>query len=125
MIAQGTTSDMVKLVECPRDAMQGWADFILTEKKTDYLNALLQVGFDTLDFGSFVSPKAIPQMADTKKVITAIKRGQSTTRLLAIVANSRGAEDAALFPVIQDIGFPFSFLKLSSNAIRILRLKHP
>jgi hydroxymethylglutaryl-CoA lyase len=108
MIAEGTTSELVKLVECPRDAMQGWPDFIPTEKKIDYLNALIQVGFDSLDFGSFVSPKAIPQMADTKKVIAGVKKGHSGTRLLAIVANSRGAEDAALFPIIQDIGFPFS-----------------
>ncbi len=99
---------MVKLVECPRDAMQGWPGFIPTEKKIEYLNALLQVGFDSLDFGSFVSPKAIPQMADTKQVIAKLDPGQSTTRLLAIVANTRGAEEAAVFPLIQDIGFPFS-----------------
>jgi len=98
----------VKLVECPRDAMQGWQHFIPTEKKIDYLNALMQVGFDSLDFGSFVSSKAIPQMADTKQVIEKITPGNSKTRLLAIVANSRGGEQAALFPLIQDIGFPFS-----------------
>ncbi len=68
----------VKLVECPRDAMQGWPDFIPTEKKIEYLDALIGVGFDSLDFGSFVSPKAIPQMADTKQVITAINPGDST-----------------------------------------------
>ena len=89
--------ELVKLVECPRDAMQGWPDFIPTEKKIEYLNALLQVGFDSLDFGSFVSPKAIPQMADTKQVISEIDPGNSNTRLLAIVANTRGAEDAAVF----------------------------
>jgi len=99
---------MVKLIECPRDAMQGWPDFIPTEKKINYLNALLQVGFDSLDFGSFVSPKAIPQMADTKQVISEIVPGNSNTRLLAIVANSRGADEAALYPAIKDIGFPFS-----------------
>ena len=99
---------MVKLVECPRDAMQGWPDFIPTEKKIIYLDALLQVGFDSLDFGSFVSPKAIPQMADTKQVITGINPGKSLTRLLAIVANTRGATDAASFQQIRDIGFPFS-----------------
>ncbi len=99
---------MVKLVECPRDAMQGWPHFIPTEKKINYLNALLRVGFDSLDFGSFVSPKAIPQMADTKQVIDGIETGDSKTRLLAIVANTRGAEEAALYPLIQDIGFPFS-----------------
>jgi hydroxymethylglutaryl-CoA lyase len=99
---------MVKLVECPRDAMQGWPHFIPTEKKISYLNALLRVGFDSLDFGSFVSPKAIPQMADTKQVIGEIDTGHSNTRLLAIVANTRGAEEAALYPPIRDIGFPFS-----------------
>jgi len=99
---------MVKLVECPRDAMQGWPDFIPTEKKIEYLNALIRVGFDSLDFGSFVSPKAIPQMADTKQVIRSIHPGNSRTRLLAIVANTRGATDAAAYPDIGDIGFPFS-----------------
>ena len=99
---------MVKLVECPRDAMQGWSHFIPTEKKIEYLNALLQVGFDSLDFGSFVSPKAIPQMADTREVIEKIVPGKSKTRLLAIVGNTRGAETAALYPAIRDIGFPFS-----------------
>jgi hydroxymethylglutaryl-CoA lyase len=99
---------MVKLVECPRDAMQGWARFIPTEKKIAYLNTLMQVGFDSLDFGSFVSPKAIPQMADTKEVVERIITGTSTTRLLVIVANTRGAEEAALHSVINDIGYPFS-----------------
>ncbi len=111
---------MVKLVECPRDAMQGWADFIPTEKKVEYLNTLLQVGFDSLDFGSFVSPKAIPQMADTKQVIEKINAGNSKTRLLAIVANTRGAAEAAVYPAIQDIGFPFSisetFQQRNANA---------
>ena len=85
----------VKLVECPRDAMQGWPHFIPTEKKITYLNELLKVGFDSLDFGSFVSPKAIPQMADTKQVITNINQLNSKTRLLAITANTRGAAEAA------------------------------
>ncbi len=111
---------MVKLIECPRDAMQGWSHFIPTEKKIEYLNALLQVGFDSLDFGSFVSPKAIPQMADTKEVISRINPGNSKTRLLAIVANTRGAEDAALYPAIRDLGFPFSisetFQQRNTNA---------
>jgi hydroxymethylglutaryl-CoA lyase len=98
----------VKLVECPRDAMQGWPDFIPTSKKIEYLNSLLQVGFDTLDFGSFVSPRAIPQMADTKQVIEKITVGPSKTRLLAIVANVRGAAEAAACAPIQDLGFPFS-----------------
>ncbi len=76
MNAEDKTIDWVKLVECPRDAMQGWPHFISTEKKIEYLNALLQVGFDSLDFGSFVSPKAIPQMADTKEVISQTQPGQ-------------------------------------------------
>ncbi len=101
-------SDLVKLVECPRDAMQGWAHFIPTEKKIVYLNALLRVGFDSLDFGSFVSAKAIPQMADTKNVIARINPLHSKTRLLAIVANTRGAAEASTYSHIKDIGFPFS-----------------
>ena len=77
----------IKLIECPRDAMQGWKTFIPTSKKTEYINALLQVGFDTIDFGSFVSPKAIPQMADTKEVIKNLDVGSSKSKLLAIIAN--------------------------------------
>jgi hydroxymethylglutaryl-CoA lyase len=98
----------IKLIECPRDAMQGRPHFIPTEKKIAYINELLKVGFDSLDFGSFVSPKAIPQMADTKEVVSRISAGNSKTRLLAIVANTRGAEEAATHAQIQDIGFPFS-----------------
>ncbi len=94
------------LVECPRDAMQGWKHFIKTEDKIRYVNSLLEVGFDTIDFGSFVSPKAIPQMADTKEVIGKLKITNS--KLLAIVANQRGAEDAVLFDEITYLGFPFS-----------------
>jgi hydroxymethylglutaryl-CoA lyase len=108
MTVEETNKKQVKLVECPRDAMQGWPTFIPTEKKISYLNALLQVGFNSLDFGSFVSPKAIPQMADTKQVIAEISPYKSTTRLLAIVANTRGAEEAATYALIRDIGFPFS-----------------
>jgi hydroxymethylglutaryl-CoA lyase len=100
--------DKIHLVECPRDAMQGWKDFISTEKKVEYLNALLQVGFDTLDFGSFVSAKAIPQLADTREVIGHLELGISKTKLLAIVANARGAEEAAVSDVISCMGFPFS-----------------
>jgi hydroxymethylglutaryl-CoA lyase len=96
----------LKLIECPRDAMQGWANWIPTEKKIEYLNQLLKVGFDTLDFGSFVSPKAIPQMADTAQVYEALE--ESETKLLAIVANLRGAETAVGFPRIKYLGFPFS-----------------
>ncbi len=99
---------LLKLIECPRDAMQGWPHFISTEKKIEYINALLQVGFDTIDFGSFVSPKAIPQMADTKEVIQKIKRENSKTKLLAIIANERGAQDAVVFDEITYLGFPFS-----------------
>jgi hydroxymethylglutaryl-CoA lyase len=98
----------IKLIECPRDAMQGWKTFIPTEKKVAYINALLKVGFDTIDFGSFVSPKAIPQMADTKEVLANLDFGISTSKLLAIVANERGAEDAVSFDQINYLGFPFS-----------------
>ncbi|MBO0359012.1 hydroxymethylglutaryl-CoA lyase [Hymenobacter sp. BT186] len=99
---------MLHLTECPRDAMQGWPTFIPTTQKTAYLNALLRVGFDTLDFGSFVSPKAIPQLADTAQVLAGLDLKQSATRLLAIVANLRGAETAARYPQIRYIGFPLS-----------------
>lgn len=95
------------LVECPRDAMQGWPQFIPTQKKIEYLNSLLKVGFDTLDFGSFVSPKAIPQMADTKEVIPKLHIN-SSTKLLAIIANLRGAEAAVMYDEISYLGFPFS-----------------
>jgi hydroxymethylglutaryl-CoA lyase len=98
----------VSLVECPRDAMQGWKHFIPTGQKIRYLNSLLKVGFDTIDFGSFVSPKAIPQMADTKEVIASLEPGNSKSRLLAIVANVRGAEDAVAYDEITYLGFPFS-----------------
>jgi len=98
----------ITLVECPRDAMQGWKHFIPTEKKIKYLNQLLKVGFDVLDFGSFVSPKAIPQMADTKEVLAGLDLGNNETKLLAIIANLRGAQDAAQFPEIDYLGFPFS-----------------
>ncbi|HRI19781.1 MAG TPA: hydroxymethylglutaryl-CoA lyase [Panacibacter sp.] len=99
----------IKLIECPRDAMQGWPHFIATEKKIDYINALLEVGFDTIDFGSFVSPKAIPQMADTKEVLKGLKIGKhERSKLLAIAANIRGAEEAMVYDEITYIGFPFS-----------------
>jgi len=98
----------LKLIECPRDAMQGWKNFIPTEKKTRYINSLLKVGFDTIDFGSFVSAKAIPQMADTKEVISKIQIPNSNTKLLAIIANLRGAEEASDFDQITYLGFPFS-----------------
>lgn len=98
----------IKLIECPRDAMQGWKTFIPTERKVEYINSLLKVGFDTIDFGSFVSPKAIPQMADTKDVVRSLELGTGSTKLLAIVANPRGAEDASVFDEISYLGFPFS-----------------
>ncbi|MBL0129812.1 MAG: hydroxymethylglutaryl-CoA lyase [Chitinophagaceae bacterium] len=98
----------LKLIECPRDAMQGWKTFIPTEKKIAYINSLLKVGFDTIDFGSFVSPKAIPQMADTNKIVQSLEFGVRSTKLLAIVANMRGAEDASVFDEITYLGFPFS-----------------
>lgn len=98
----------IKLIECPRDAMQGWPHMISTGQKVQYINALLKVGFDTIDFGSFVSPKAIPQMADTKEVLTKLDLADSVSSLLAIIANKRGAEDAMQFDAIQYLGFPFS-----------------
>ena len=98
----------IKLIECPRDAMQGWERQIPTEQKIAYLKQLLQVGFDTLDFGSFVSPKAIPQMADTELVYRALEESNSPTKLLAIIANLRGAEKAVTFEKIKYLGFPFS-----------------
>jgi hydroxymethylglutaryl-CoA lyase len=98
----------VKLIECPRDAMQGWKTFIPTEKKIEYINSLLKVGFDTIDFGSFVSPKAIPQMADTSEVVRSLELGVGSTKLLAIVANHRGAEEASIYDHITYLGFPFS-----------------
>lgn len=95
------------LVECPRDAMQGWPHHIPAEQKVKYLNALLRVGFDVLDFGSFVSAKAIPQLADTKEVIPQLQL-DGRTKLLAIIANTRGAQDAVAFDEISFLGFPFS-----------------
>jgi len=102
------TAQNITIVECPRDAMQGWKTFIPTRKKAAYLNALLKVGFDILDFGSFVSPRAIPQMADTHEVLSQLDTAGSPTRLLAIIANIRGAEDAIKYDAIHYLGFPFS-----------------
>ena len=99
---------MIKITECPRDAMQGITHPIPTQLKIDYINHLLQVGFDTIDFGSFVSPKAIPQMADTAEVLKGLDVSQTQSKLLAIVANLRGAEDAAQHPEIHYLGYPFS-----------------
>ncbi|AZQ61459.1 hydroxymethylglutaryl-CoA lyase [Flammeovirga pectinis] len=99
---------MIKIIECPRDAMQGLSNFIPTQTKIEYLNLLLEVGFDTLDFGSFVSPKAIPQMKDTKEVLAGLNLNKSATKLLAIVVNKRGAEEAAKYDEITYLGFPLS-----------------
>ncbi|MEM9679870.1 MAG: hydroxymethylglutaryl-CoA lyase [Bacteroidota bacterium] len=101
-------SEHVKIIECPRDAMQGIKDFIPTEEKVQYIQSLLRVGFDTIDFGSFVSPKAIPQMVDTAQVLAGLDLSKTTSKLLAIIANTRGANDAAIHPEINYLGFPFS-----------------
>jgi hydroxymethylglutaryl-CoA lyase len=99
---------MLKIIECPRDAMQGLHQFVPTELKARYINKLLQVGFDTIDFGSFVSPKAIPQMSDTGDVLKQLKLSDTSSKLLAIVANTRGALDAVQFDEITYLGYPFS-----------------
>ncbi|MGB0776497.1 MAG: hydroxymethylglutaryl-CoA lyase [Flavobacteriaceae bacterium] len=104
--------NQIKLIECPRDAMQGIKEFIPTEIKAEYINSLLKVGFDTIDFGSFVSPKAIPQMRDTAEVLKLLKLDQSNSKLLAIVANVRGAQDALCFEEIDYLGFPFSISEI-------------
>lgn len=99
---------MLKLVECPRDAMQGLHQFVPTELKARYINSLLKVGFHTIDFGSFVSPKAIPQMADTAEVLAKLDLSSTSSKLLAIVANTRGALDAVQHEEISYLGYPFS-----------------
>ncbi|OQP68464.1 hydroxymethylglutaryl-CoA lyase [Niastella populi] len=108
--SEQSTTEPIQLIECPRDAMQGWPVFIPTEKKIEYLHSLLQVGFHTLDFGSFVSAKAIPQLTDTATVLKGLQQlpVDSPTKLLAIIANVRGAEEAAAFDAISYLGFPFS-----------------
>ena len=98
----------VKIIECPRDAMQGIKTFIPTANKVTYIQSLLRVGFDSIDFGSFVSPKAIPQMQDTAEVLAQLDLSQTKSKLLAIIANTQGAETACSFPEIQYLGFPFS-----------------
>ncbi|HEX8061339.1 MAG TPA: hydroxymethylglutaryl-CoA lyase [Cyclobacteriaceae bacterium] len=109
----------MKIIECPRDAMQGIDEFIPTEKKIQYINQLLRVGFDTIDFGSFVSPKAIPQMRDTAEVLDGLDMNIGRSKLLAIAANTRGAEDACKFGMISYLGFPLSisetFQKRNTN----------
>jgi len=98
----------IKIIECPRDAMQGIKPFIPTERKVDYIQSLLRVGFDTIDFGSFVSPKAIPQMVDSAEVLAQLDLSQTTSKLLAIIANTQGAAMASVHKEIQYLGFPFS-----------------
>ena len=109
----------MKIIECPRDAMQGFNKFIPTEKKIKYINQLLKVGFDTIDFGSFVSPKAIPQLKDTSKVLNSLDLKNTSSKLLAIIANLRGANDACAFKQIDYLGFPLSiseeFQKRNTN----------
>ncbi len=111
---------MIKIIECPRDAMQGIHEFIPTQVKADYINSLLKVGFDTIDFGSFVSPKKIPQMRDTAEVLAKLELTGTRSKLLAIIANYRGAEDAMAFNEINYLGFPFSisetFQKRNANS---------
>ena len=99
---------MIQIIECPRDAMQGLHEFIETDVKAEYINQLLRVGFHTLDFGSFVSPKAIPQMRDTREVLARLDLSNTQTKLLAIIANERGASEAADFQEITYLGYPFS-----------------
>lgn len=101
-------AEAVKIIECPRDAMQGIKEFIPTQKKVQYLQALLRCGFDTIDFGSFVSPRAIPQMVDTAEVLSKLDLSSTESKLLAIIANVRGAQDASKHAEIKYLGFPFS-----------------
>ena len=102
------TSNPIKIIECPRDAMQGIKTFIPTKNKAQYIQSLLRVGFDTIDVGSFVSPRAIPQMADTSEVLALLDLSKTVSKLLAIVANERGAEAASQHKEIDYLGFPFS-----------------
>ena len=124
----------IKLIECSRDAMQGWKRFIPTEQKITYINSLLKVGFDTIDFGSFVSPKAVPQMADTTEVVKKLDISvPNESKLLAIVANERGAVEAAQFEAISYLGFPFSISptfqlkntnsKIEESLVRVEKIK--
>jgi hydroxymethylglutaryl-CoA lyase len=101
-------AEHIRITECPRDAMQGLHNFVPTDIKAEYINLLLQVGFDTIDFGSFVSPKAMPQMRDTANVLSKLDLSNTRSRLLAIIANYRGAEDAGSHDEITYLGYPFS-----------------
>ncbi len=118
---------MIRITECPRDAMQGIKDFIPTRKKAVYINSLLKCGFDVIDFGSFVSAKAIPQMQDTAEVLKQLELDKTRSKLLAIVANERGAGDACSFEEISYLGFPFSisetFQQRNTNSSIIESLK--
>ena len=118
----------MKIIECPRDAMQGIIKFIPTEKKIIYINQLLKVGFDTIDFGSFVSAKAIPQLQDTKEVLNGLNLEESSSKLLAIIANTRGAQEACNFQQIHYLGFPLSvseeFQKRNTNQSILQALKN-
>jgi len=100
--------DKIKIIECPRDAMQGIKSFIPTREKVQYIQSLLRCGFDSIDFGSFVSPKAIPQMIDTAEVLANLDLSATQSKLLAIIANVRGAQDASQYPEIKYLGYPFS-----------------
>lgn len=119
--------DSLQLVECPRDAIQGWHYPVTTEQKVRYINALLKVGFHTIDFGSFVSPKAIPQMADTKEVLAELDLNVTQSSLLAIIANKRGAEEAVSYDAIRYLGFPLSvsetFQQRNTNSSIVTSLK--
>lgn len=124
-------SDTVKIIECPRDAMQGIKEFIPTQKKIEYINQLLKVGYQAIDFGSFVNHDIIPQMADTAEVVEGLELGNTNSELIAIIANERGAMDACRFPQIHSLGFPFSvsetFQKRNANstiAEAVERVKH-
>ncbi|MBN2669301.1 MAG: hypothetical protein JXR60_08730 [Bacteroidales bacterium] len=118
---------MIKITECPRDAMQGVEEFIPTSKKINYINLLLKVGFDYLDFGSFVSPKAIPQLKDTDQLVEAIDKTGTNTKLIAIVASENGADRALLYNAVDVLGYPFSFsetfLKKNINADLVKAVK--
>ena len=108
-------SSSIKIIECPRDALQGIKEFIPTKNKIEYINQLLKVGFDTIDFGSFVSPKAIPQLKDTAEVLTGLNLSSTSSKLLSIIANTRGANDACNFEEINYLGFPLSVSEQFQN----------
>ena len=108
-------SSSIKIIECPRDAMQGIKEFIPTKNKIEYINQLLKVGFDTIDFGSFVSPKAIPQLKDTAEVLVGLNLSSTSSKLLSIIANTRGANDACNFEEINYLGFPLSVSEQFQN----------